>query len=950
MDIDIGEGESAEPEPELVDDNETDDNVELSPTVQEPVDYGSMTKREKRRARGQLRTDEIAKSKKEVDAKQTKIETDEVVNGDEAADRVFNNGGEEDSDQVVNGGENATDQVVNNGEEAADQVVNGGEGAADQVVNGGEGAADQVVNGGEGAADQVVSGVEEAAMDVEETAPADEKPVETQTVTSTMHIEHKPQSGGILKKVGRGGRIPSTEDHYFVTLNAALLQQDDTFYHSGLQPTRRHGHGILKQTASTPPDVATKGSEEKSAPKGSGYVRKRSEDVPKSTEDVPKPSENKKVSQFTTVVQVNSGGNVQQDDNPGSGVLVGLQVDKAVAHAPDKETGNEVKPEVPKTEVKPSHHNSDSKKASQTNEATPPPKKPLTKTDNPPQQRSFTPPPWQRKSSRENLKVTPAPIHGVSKVSLKANRFVSNDKQPSPKSATNAGSVKTSNVLGKSKLFQKETNKPDIKTAATKTNSGQELKNVACDINLDDTPAKNGAVEIPEYKTRADSQSKGRSDSQSKVGSDTESKSRSNSQLKVLSNGQTKPRSDSQSKTRSGSVKTDNIKNKNTLNGENTKKSINNAVQSSAVVSLSSVEISGGNEEQEAGTEVNEELTSLSTHSLTEFTIRPCGNSGEEKGGEEKAGGFDIMLTIAPPADQPTQEPRAVSTMKTRFTSSSSSLPDPRAGLPNGKLTSLSTNDMTSLIHEPVTSPTTDRHGVAQGSKYTPQRDFSKYLNNDPSKPIKITGVPANTQKPSWQVKRNNSPVTVITPAKTINNPKSPTTPTARPLSFAAKSAAAKVSVAYVPRRSFGFTPKTGNQSEMVAKPSEPEEAPKLNNNDESKRWSQTSYTSDRSGSSASSDELSLSNVTDENTALNRMCSNEQISKNPEICRKIENHSGKLSPNASPVLQKKWKATLVLPKESEKVPSGKDRDIRISSTNAPRKNKFTNVRSMWEKK
>ncbi len=922
-----------------MDENEANNEVEEPhPTVQEPVDYGSMTKREKRRARGQLRTDEIAKSKKEVDAKQAKVETEQVVNGDEAVEDT-------------------------------------------------------------------------PAMEMEETAPADEKPAETQTVTSTMHIENnkpvtKTQNVGILKK-SKATRIPSTEDHYFVTLNAALLQKDDTFYpsgSSGLQPTRQHG--ILKHTTSHTSDDTTNSSGEKTppsedVPKVSKDVPKVSEVVPNGSEDVAKPIDNKKVSEFTTVVQVNSGGNAPKDDNPGSGGLVNLQVDKSVAHAPDKETDNKL--EVPKTEVKSGHQNSDLKIAPQVKdatpkntpqgkEATPAPKKPLTKTDNPPQQRTFTPPPWQRKSSRENMKASPQPLQGVSKVSLKANRFLSNDKQSNPKSPTHTGSVKTSNVLGKSKLFQKETDKPDMKkTAATKTNSGQELKNVACDISLDDNTAKNGGVEISVSKPRADSQSKVRSDSQSKVRSDSQSKVRSDSQSKVRSDSQSKVVSDSQSKTRSGSVKAIHNKNSNeesvdnkenkantsksrsnsnqktnsqgkVFNGENAKETKNDSGQ----VSLSSVEISGEHEKQETKTEVKEELKSASTHSLTEFTIRPRGNSGDEK-----TGGFDIMLTLAPPTDQPTQESRvvtqesrAVTTIKSRFTSSSSSLPDPRSGLPNGKLTSLSTNDVTSLSREPVTSPTADRHGAAQGAKYTPQRDFSKYLSHDPPKNVKTTGVPTNTQKPSWQVKRNNPPIAIVNPPKTNITPKSPTTPTMRPASVAAKNAAARISIAmpkgkksaitstaYIPRRSFGFSTKTGSQSEIIVKPSEPEEAPKLNNNDESKRWSQSSYTSDRSGSSASSDEMSLSNVTAENNALNRTASNEQISvKNPEISRKIENHTENLSPRASPVLQRKWKATLVLPEGSEKVPSAKDRDIRISPTNVPRKNKFTNMRSKWEGK
>ena len=875
MDINFGEEESAKsepvPEPEPVDESEVVDKVEPSPAVEGPVDYGSMTRREKRRARGQLRMDEIAKSKKEIDAKQAKVE-----------------------DEVFNGGDD--NSVAEN----------------------------------------------EPAMDVDETAPADEKPAESQTVTSTMHIERNPvtktPSGGILKK-SKGGRIPSTEDHYFVTLNAALLQQDDAFYHSGLQPTRQHG--ILKHTPSAPPaihgnanssEANTNPSED--VPTVFDDVSNVSDDVPKSNEDVPKPLENKKVSEFMTVVQVNSGENVSKDDNPGTSLL-DLQ--------DDKETGTEEKQKVIKNNSKPCDQNTEAKSA--TKEATTVLKKPLAKTDNTPQQRTFTPPPWQRKSSRENMKPSPQPLQGVSKVSLKANRFLSNDKSCTPKSPTNSGPMKTSKVLGKSKLFQKDTIQSDTKkTSATTT----ELKNVACDISLDDSPTKNEPVEI--------STSKARADSHSKVASDSGSKSRSNSQLKVLSDGQNKSRSDSFSKTRSGS-KCDDEENADQESklGVNASRSRSNSTQKNENEEKT---INGQNakesKNEESGNEVKEDLSSSSTHSLTEVTIRPRGNSGEEQ-----AGGFDIMLTIAPPTDQSMPESRPVSTMKTRFTSSSSSLPDPRSGIPNGKLTSLSTNDMTSLSREPVTSPTGDRHSAAQGAKYTPQRDFSMYLNSDSSKSVKTTGVPANTQKPAWQVKRNTPATVATTPSKTIVTPKSPTSPTTRPSSLVAKNAAAKFSVAmpkgkksaitttaYIPRRSFGFSNKTANQSEETVKPSETEEAPKINNNnDETKRLSQSSYTSDRSGSSASSDDMSLSNVTAENNKLNRAGSNERI-----LVQNTENHSGNLSPRASPVLQKKWKATLVLPKESEKVPSGKDRDIRISSKNAPRKNKFSNARSMFEGK
>ena len=84
MEIDIGEGESVEPEPEPADEDEV--KVEPTPKPEEPVDYGSMSKREKRRARGQLRTDEIAKSKKVIDEKEAQREIEvmeQAVNGGE---------------------------------------------------------------------------------------------------------------------------------------------------------------------------------------------------------------------------------------------------------------------------------------------------------------------------------------------------------------------------------------------------------------------------------------------------------------------------------------------------------------------------------------------------------------------------------------------------------------------------------------------------------------------------------------------------------------------------------------------------------------------------------------------------------------------------------------------------------------------------------------------------
>ena len=875
MDIDIGEGESVDCEPEPANEHVN----EPSPAVsQGPIDYGTMTKREKRRARGQLRTDEIAKSKEEIAKCQ--------------------------------------EETANSQQEIDEKKL--------KLEN------DQIVNGGDAA-----PGQDAPAMDAEETAPAEEKPAEAPTVTSTMHIERKPvtktqSGGGILKK--SKGRIPSTEDHYFVTLNAALLQED-AFYHSGLQPTRQHG--ILKHTASAPPPVsepATNGSEQKTTL--SEAVPNVFYNVPKDTEDVPKPLENKKVSEFSTVVHANADKNAPKDDSPASGVLIGLEVDKTVAHAPRKDSDDEKKPDPPKAEVKPTPQNSVRKGAPSAKEVTPkdPPKTkeatsaPKKKPNNPPQQQhSFTPPPWQRKSSRENLKASPQPIHGVSKVSLKANRFVSSDKRSTPKAT--AAPLKPSNVLGKSKLFQKESEKPDLKK--TTPSKAQELKNVACDINLDDFPSQS-KVGSDESRSESSSQLKARSDSHPKTCSD---------KSKIDENEENEFRVNNTSRSRSNSSQKTDSKTKN-FNGKVAEESKNN----SGIVEIS----------DDTRAEAKDDLASSSTHSLTEFTIRPRGNSGDER-----AGGFDIMLTIAPPTEQPTlesravtQDPRPVSMMK-RFTSSSSSLPDPRSGIPNGKLTSLSTNDMTSLSHEAVTSSTADRHAAAQGTKYTPQRDFSKYLNHDPSKSVKLTAVPTNSQKPTWQVKRNTPSTAATTQPKSVV---APSTPTTRTPSAAAKAAGAKLTVAmakgkksavtstaYVPRRSFGFTAKAGNQSEIVVKPLEPEEAPKLNNNDESKRLSQSSYTSDRSGSSASSDELSLSNVTAENNVLNRKGSGEQINV---VARKIENHSG----NTSPVPQRKLKATLVLPKECEKVPSAKDRDIRISSTDAPRKNKFTNVRSMWEGK
>ena len=889
MDIDIGEEQKGEPEPEPVDETEPPKEVSPSPMVEEPVNMGTLTKREKRRLRGQLRTDEIAKSKKVIDEKQVERSPDDAVNGNEAA-------------------ENAP------------------------------------------------------AMDVEETSPADEKLAET--VTSTMQIDHKPAaktpSGGILKKT-KATRIPSTEDHYFVTLNAALLQQEDAFYHSGLQPTRQHG--ILKHSGEEKKNV----SEVKmtpsenlpqvfnDVPKDSKSVPKDSAELPKGSDQAPKPVAHRKVSEFTTVVEVLSGGGrPPSNDFPGS-MVVGLQLDKTVAHSSEKETGSEKKADVPKNENKPTQPDSDPKQKPQSKEGTTPPlKKPLAKTDN-----TFTPPPWQRKSSRENLRPSSQPVYGVSRISLNRNRFVSADKQqPVSKSSTNAPTAtKTSNVLGKSKLFEKETNQPGFKKAAT-TKTEPELKSVACDINLDDSPEKNG-----DSKPDANSQSRVRSDNKPKAGFDNGSKARSNSQLKVHSGPEIKPQPDSQSKTSSDNTKCDENKESKftvngsrsrsvsqrkddagtkVVNGENAKKSKDNLPQRTVEVLPSSVQVSAGNEkaERKTGKEVNEQLSSSATRSLTEVTVTPRANLDEGK-----AGGFDIMLTVAPPTDGPSQEPRAVSSMKTRFTStSSSSLPDPRSGLANGKLTSLSTNDMSSL-----------------STRYTPQnRDFSKYLRNDPSKAIKTTGVPTSTQKPGWQLKQNNPPNTTTVPSKTTVTPKSPTTAKTVSVSPAAKSAAAKVkitlpkgkksavnSTVYIPRRSFGFARKADcNQTELTTQPSEPEDSTKLNNNDESKRWSQSSYTSDRSGSSASSDD-----VVAENNELNRTNANEKISiNNPETSRQIENHSEKSNPRSSPVSQRKWKAKLVLPEESKKMPSAQERDIRIASTNAPRKNKFTNVRSMWEGK
>ncbi|XP_028407023.1 striated muscle preferentially expressed protein kinase-like [Dendronephthya gigantea] len=881
MDIDIGEGQKGEPEPEPVDENEPPEEVAPSPMVEEPVNTGPLTKREKRRLRGQLRTDEIAKSKKVIDAKQVERPPDDAVNGSETA-------------------ENAP------------------------------------------------------AMDVDETPPpADEKPAET--VTSTMQIDHKPAaktpSGGVLKK-SKATRIPSTEDHYFVTLNAALLQQDDAFYYSGLQPTRQHG--ILKHSGETKKNVSeVKMTPSENLPQVFNDVPKDSESVPKDSngllkgaEEPPKPVANRKVSEFTTVVEVLSGGGrPPSSDYPGQGgMVVGLQLDKTVAHSSEKVTGTDKKADVPKTESKPAQPDSDPKRKPSGKEGTAPPlKKPLAKTDNTLQTRDFTPPPWQRKSSRENLKPSSQPVYGVSKISLNRNRFVSDDKQPASKSPTNAPATpKSSNVLGKSKLFEKEANQPEPKKAAT-TKSEPELKNLACEINLDDSPEKNS-----ESKPRSNSQARVRSDSKPKVLSDNESKSRSNSQLKAQSktrpdNAKNEENKESKftanaSRSRSGSQRKDDGITK-VSNGENAKKSKNNTPRSTEEVSPSTtVQVSAGNEEaeRETGKEVKEQLSGSATRSLTEVTVMPRANSDEEK-----TGGFDIMLTVAPPpTDEPSQEPRAVSSMKTRFTStSSSSLPDPRSGLANGKLTSLSTNDMTSL-----------------STRYTPQkRDFSKYLQNESSKSIKTTGVPTNTKAPGWQLKRNNPPNTTTTPPKITVTPKSPSTATTVSVSPAVKSATAKVhmsipkgkktavnSTVYIPTRSFGFTTMTGNQTELTAKPSEPDDSTKLNNNDESKRWSQSSYTSDRSGSSASSDD-----VVAENNEINRTNSNEKISiKDPEISRQIENHSEK----SSPVTQRKWKAKLVLPEESKKVPSAQDRDTRISSTNAPRKNKFSNVRSMWEGK
>lgn len=821
MDIDIGEAESVHSEP--THENEANDIEKVLPVVQEPIDFGSMSLRQKRRFRRELRTDEIFKSKQDIDEKKAKTELDEnVVNGVDVTE-------------------------------------------------------------------------ETPAMSLEKKAETPDKPEEKTTVTSTMHIEQKPgttPSGGILKK-GKATRIPSTEDHYFVTLNAALLQQDDAFYHSNLQPTRQHGHGILKYSTSS------------------------------QTKDVAKPSENKKVSEFTTLVQGNSNAKAMTHD---SGFVVGLQVDKAVAHAhetDDKPEAQQVENETPR-QVK---DNAD-QSTGQGKLSPPPSTKPTS-----PQPRTYTPPPsWHRKSSRENLKPSQQALHSVSKVSLKANRFVSNDKKSISRPPNNTAPVKTSNVLGKSKLFQKESNRPEM--YKTSGNTGAELKNLSCDIDLNDDSTRNGSVAVA--KPHADNQTKLRADSQSNMSSESECKTRSNSLIKTCPgmNNATKRPGDKHANNEESKLSV--VASRSRWNSKTNTEVLNGdvAIQNDA----------SGNEKHEITTNAKEQLTSSSTHSITEVTFRPRGNSAEEK-----PSGFDIMLTVAPPIDPPNKP----STTNSRFTASSSSLPDPRAGLSNGKLTSLSTNDMTLFSHRTVASPTTDRHRAVQVPKYAPQRDFSKYLNHEPSKPVKTTALPSNTQNSSWQVKRNNPSATVHVPFKPVINL---TTPDARPTSLAVKPAGAKATVAmpkgkksavtsihYTPTRSFGFA-KAGSQSEIIVKPLEPEEAPKLNKEDELRRLSGTSYGSDRSASSASSDELSFSNVPAEENELNRTGSNEQISG------KMENHSGALSPRASPVLQTKWKATLVLPEGSEKVPSAKDRDFRISSKNVPRKNKFANTRSMWEGK
>lgn len=884
MDIDIGEGEAVESGTEVaVSDNEDVPQAEPAPVESEPVDYGAMTLREKRRARGQLRQHDIVKSKKEIDAK-TKTEDDKDTIEDDK-DTI-----EDDKDTIEDDKDTST-----------------------------------------------VTQLEDEKI----------KP-QPETVTSTINIDHKPvaksASGGILKKrEAKAARIPSTEDNYLVTLNAALFQQkgEQNFQ----QPSS--SHGILKHNQwQGSEDKPTEVSEPRAVDNG----------------EVAGPGDDGTGSGFTVGVEIGRGGTPPVGSSSAIDVVEKEHEvneekisEPSVASTADSKGSDEVfQDAVDKDAARENVGNKTATPVSLT-------KKPQQKNDAAQQdQQRFSPPPWktQRKSSNENLKANLKPLQGVSNVSLKTNRFLNNDKHSNPKSPV---SNKTGGVLGKAKLFQKDdvpekNSQNHAKADVSKTNSaGKELKAVACDINLDE-PVKSEEM-VPERKSKNKvSKSNGMETSKSRSGS--HSKPRSGS-VKDHTKNENNTRSRSNSKRGSkGAVREDNksvgssgggsstcsesitvvpkppatVEEKAIVNGETARSGAKHSkgkdLDTGEVAPASALEIAVDKEEDDA----KEELKSTSSHSLTEFKIRPRQNSGDKK-----AGGFDVMLTIGPPKVPP-QEAARVS----KFTSSSSSSLSDQGRVPNGKvLTSSSAIDVTNHTRETtqLTLPTGERHAPAQGPKYTPQRDFSKYLTNEQAamKPRQMTARLSNGAKTAPS-NRQPQPVVVKRPSQSIP-------PTAKGKKLA-------VSTVYVPRKTFGFPAKPGNQTEFVTKiVQEADDATKTTNNrNDSKRWSQSSNASDRSASSASSEESVGSSVKLENSV--NIGNNGGYAISTEGQRRItENHANAtLSPHASPVLERKWKATLLLPKDSEKPSLAKDRDVRIASTNVPRKNKFTNVRSMFEGK
>lgn len=923
MDIDIGETETAGSGSDVVpSDYEDLKEVESSAPVSEP-DYATMSLREKRRARGQLRHHEIVKSK-EIDAKKIDDQSD-------------------------------TSAVQENPETAT-------------------------------------------PMKRDDKESREEIEPETRTVSSTMHIEHKPAgrtvSGGILKKrETKGARIPSTEDHYYVSLNAALFEQKDPFSPAEEKPQWSAKHGILKHdNKKTSEDKPVKISKVHQGVRG--------------TKNIAPAEATAGINVDVEIARAPEPENVSPIGEPEVEKIQDSEMEKA-----DKEVDKEPQPSEPMN-VEPSDSSnivtkgSDSVGADSVGKSNP--KGRLANKNATPsslvkksvqsservqqqQQQRFSPPPWKtHKSGNEHQKSSQKPLHSVSKVSLKTNRFLANEKQSRPKSPTSTNGLKTSIVLGRAKLFQKESvpaknSQNFMKTVATKTNSaGDEYKTVSCDINLDE-PVK--SKDISEKNDRDERSKKGKEirekDFQhtkhgvkSKASSDSQSKIRSESLEDSTNNNKTT--SVSTNRSRSGTArdsagkalaetKVDNTdpgetelvvyasdipaadQMKALVNGETAGSEIELSrgedvdTEKDVTEPMAELSVEGMEEEQ-----AKEELKSTSTHSLTEFTIRPRQNSGEGNGG-----GFDVLLTIGPLDEQQKSDQRLTS-IKSRFTSSSSSALSDKIGVPNGKLLmSSSAVDVTnhSRSTAQVTFQTGDRHNFAQGPKYTPQRDFSKYLTPDQhdKKPTQTSGLSSNNPK-TTSSHRQPQPIVV-------NRPPSKTPVT--------KGKKQTVSTVYVPRRTFGYTTKPDNQTEHVSQPhSVADDTPKENKNDQSKRWSQSSSTSDRSADSVSSEESRECSVADAKLGNNvhidssgvRVYKAEKLannnSTNINISQKIDNHpSPNPSPHASPVLERKWKATLVLPnKDSEKISSAKERDIRISSSNVPRRNKFTNVRSMWEGK